>query len=121
MYHTGQECRFVLKVADAETLQASNATPPNGICAAGTVSISLPLELCVISTGQAKLADIGDNYKCAREDAFVAGFRTFDQFRTKNDVQGPGHGPCRNLGWILLDTNFLPVGEFGSIDLQLPC
>jgi hypothetical protein len=78
MYHTGQECRFVLKVADAETLQASNATPPNGVCAAPAISIGLSLELRVIATGQAKLADIRDNYECASEDAFIASLRAFD-------------------------------------------
>jgi hypothetical protein len=98
VYHTGQEGRFVLKVADAETLQARNTTSPNGVCATGTVSIGLSLKLRVVSTRQAKLADIRDNYECASEDAFIAGLRTFDQFRTKNDVQRPGHGPRRNFG-----------------------
>jgi hypothetical protein len=91
MYHTGQECRFVLKVADAEAFQAGNTTPTDRVCAVSTTSIGLPLEFRIISAGQTKLADIRDNYERASEDAFIAGLRTLNEFGTKNDVQRPGH------------------------------
>ena len=55
MYHTGQECRFVLKVADAETFQTSDTTPADGVCAVGAISIGLSLEFRIVPTGQAKL------------------------------------------------------------------
>jgi hypothetical protein len=120
MYHTSQECRFVLQVADAEAFQASYATPTYGIRAISTISVSLPLEFCVVTAGESKLADIGHDYKCTSEDAFIARLRAFDKFRAKNDVKRPGHRPRRDFRWILLDTNFLPVGELGSIYLKLP-
>ena len=78
MHHAGQECRFVLKVADAETLQASNSTPPNAVCAASTASIGLPLQLRIVSSRQTELTDIGDNYERASEDTFIASLCTFD-------------------------------------------
>jgi hypothetical protein len=78
MYHTGQECRFVLKVADAETFQTSNTTPTDGVCAVGAISIGLSLEFRIVPTGEAKLANIRNNYKCASKDAFIAGLRALD-------------------------------------------
>jgi hypothetical protein len=78
MYHTGQECRFVLKVADAETFQTSDTTPANGVCAVGAISIGLSLEFRIVPTGEAELADIRNNYKCAGKDAFIAGLRALD-------------------------------------------
>jgi len=78
MYHTGQECRFVLKVADAETFQTSDTTPTDRVCAVGAISIGLSLEFRVVPTGKAKLANIRNNYKCASEDAFIAGLGALD-------------------------------------------
>jgi hypothetical protein len=78
MYHTGQECRFVLKVTDAETLQTSDTTPADGVCAVSAISIGLSLEFRVVPTGEAKLANIRNNYKCASKDAFIAGLRALD-------------------------------------------
>ena len=78
MYHTGQKCRFVLKVADAKTFQTSDTTPTDGVCAIGAISISLSLEFRIVPTGEAKLANIRNNYKCASKDAFIPGLRALD-------------------------------------------
>jgi hypothetical protein len=78
MDHTGQECRFVLKVTDAETLQTSDTTPTDRVCAVGAISIGLSLEFRIVPTGKTKLANIRNNYKCASKDAFITGLRALD-------------------------------------------
>lgn len=90
MHHAREECSLVLQIPNTQTLQSSDAATAN-TTSSRVAFARLSHELRLVTPRQAQLTDIWHDDERPSEDTFVSGFGTFDELRSKNDIQRPRH------------------------------
>jgi hypothetical protein len=63
---------------------------------------------------------IRHHHQFAHEGSLVSWLGQVYVFPSEDDIDGPGHGPGRNIAGILLETDLLPVNHGALLVDQLP-
>lgn len=118
--HAPQECRLVKQIPHTQSLEARHSLSRD------TTDLASPSTTCIlphhfrVHTGQAQLTNIGYDDERSGKDRLVACLGTFDDLASQDDIERPGHTSRWDLVGVFLNTDFLPIGKLGSIDVEFP-